>query len=137
MQATPIAIDIEGGFSKVTLYVADLAPFKANFGKQIDLAVTEVEQPKMPEPAAENTTAAPTAPPENVVELPPINAGGSKEETVTNVPGTTPPPDACDICKGSGAVSQFPDTTTPGSGNPVRCETCKGTGIKPPAPLNT
>lgn len=131
MKATAQTHDVATGFRAVTLLVEDFTPFP--LGVQVEIEVKQIEQPQ---PPAAMTTATP--PPENVVTLPPINAGGSKEETVTTITGTTPPPDACEVCKGSGAVSQFPDATTPGSGNPVPCETCKGTGVKQtPPPLNT
>lgn len=140
MQATPIKIDIEGGFSKVTLYVQDLKPFTQNMGKQIELSVTEVEQPTMPPPAAEN----------NVVQLSPTIAGESgnmaaKPEVVTRLePYAERPisssgvmgaanadnPNACPLCYGHGLVKEFRggnDIT----GTPAVCKTCGGTGIKP------
>lgn len=123
MKATAQTHDVTTGFRSVTLLVEDFAPFP--LGVQVELTVTQIEQPK---PPAEMTEATP--PPENVVTLPPVTAEGSKEETVTNVPGTTPPVEACDLCKGSGVVAVFPDGAT--EGIPTRCDPCRGTGMKYP-----
>ena len=127
MQATPIKIDVSTNFKCVTLMVEDFTPF-LKLGVPVELTVVQGEMPTMPE----NVTSVV---PDNVTTLPPITAEGSKEETVTNVPGTPPPVEACELCKGTGQVALFPDGAT--EGVPTRCDPCRGTGMKYPPPLPT
>jgi len=94
--------------------VEDFTPF-LNLGVPVELTVVQGSMP----------------------ELPPDLKVLPKEETAATLPPettgnpTTTAPNACDICKGSGAVALFPDGSTPAQGTPVTCEACKGTGLKP------
>lgn len=144
MRCQVITVSIVNNLNQVTLLTQDLGQFELGGEYEVTLTpAAPLATPKSPR-CSGGDTGSPFEQPAGATSstlkvLPDLPKGDTAElakeraqEALAALPPDKEAPVACNVCKGSGAVSVFEGDQN--TGRTAACEACKGTGVQPLIP---